>query len=64
MQERLLTAAILLMLSMLFGCFGVDALSRAFIAPSKSAWIEEALQGGLGIVGGGFFVEVALRLVT
>ena len=64
MQERLLTGVMLLTLSGVFGCSGIGALSRAFHAKNTSVWVEEAIQGGLGIVGGGFFVEVVLRLVA
>ena len=62
MEDRILSGAVFVVLSAIFGGHGIAALLAAYRTDNQSVWTEKALQGGLGVTAGALFADVVARL--
>jgi hypothetical protein len=62
MEDRILSGALFLILSIAFGGYGMRALLAAYRTGETAAWTAKAVQGGFGVIAGGLFAEVAANL--
>ena len=49
MDDRILSGALFVVLSAVFGRHGIGALPTAYSTGDRTAWTEQAIQGGLGV---------------
>ena len=49
MDDRILSGALFVVLSAVFGRHGIGALLTAYHTGDRTAWTEQAIQGGLGV---------------
>lgn len=64
MEDRLLSSAVLACLVAVFGWYGISALLKAYRATDSATWTEQAIQGGLGVIGSAVFVDVVMHLLA
>ena len=64
MEDRLLSGAVFVVLSMIFGGYGIGALLAAYRTGNRTAWTEKAVQGGLGVIASVLFADVVARLFS
>ncbi len=64
MEDRVLSGAVLVVLSVLFGMYGLWELFAAYRTGGLAAWFERAIQGGTGVVVSGFFAALVVRLFS
>jgi hypothetical protein len=64
MEDRVLSGAVLIVLTVVFGWYGVAALFRAFRATNLAMWTEQAVLGSLGTIASGVVADVLLRLLA
>lgn len=64
MESRLLSSAVLIVLTAIFGWYGVAEFYRAFRTTDFATWTEQAVQGGLGIIASSLIADIALRLLV
>jgi hypothetical protein len=64
MEDRVLSGAVLAVLSTMFGIYGLWQLFAAYRTGSLNAWVERAIQGGTGVVVSGFFAVLVVRLFS
>ena len=64
MDERILTGAMCVLLSAIFGGHGLWSLVIAYRTGDHAAWTERALQGVLGAMASGIFADLSAHLIT
>ncbi len=64
MEDRLMSGGVSMVLTVVFGSYGIVALLRAFRAADFTTWTGQAVQGGLGMIASGVVADVALRLLV
>ncbi len=62
MEDRVLSAGVLIVLVTVAGGHGLTTLFRAFRAPNTAIWTEQAVQGGLGIIASAIIADAVVRL--
>ena len=64
MDERILSGLVFIVLSAIFGTYGMWSLLVAYRTGDRTAWTDMASQGGLGTIASGIFADLATRLVS
>ena len=64
MDERILTGFMLIVLSAIFGSYGMWSLLVAYRTGDRAAWTDMALQGGLGAIASGITADLATWLMS
>jgi hypothetical protein len=64
MEDRILSGTIFVILSVAFGSFGTWALLAAYRTDDRTAWTEQAVQAGLGVIASFIFASLATRLIS
>ena len=64
LSDRILSAAGLSVLSVLFGVYGIGMLVAAYRTANQTAWTEKAVQGGLGMIASTLFANVVVSLFS
>jgi hypothetical protein len=62
MEHHLLTCVVMILLSSTFGCYGALSLFKAYRTTDSGVWIEQAVQGAVGMIASGFLADIALRV--
>jgi hypothetical protein len=62
LSDRILSAAGLSVLTVLFGVYGIGMLVAAYRTADPTAWTERAVQGGLGMIASTLFTNVVASL--
>jgi hypothetical protein len=64
MDDRVLSGVTFVVLSAIFGGYALAALLAAYRAGNHRVWIEQAIQGGCGVVVSAFFADLVMRLFS
>ena len=64
MEDRILSGASLVVLSVLFGGYGIGMLIAAYRTVNNSAWAEKAALGALGVIASVLLGHVLAVLLT
>ena len=64
MDERILSGFMFIVLSAIFGTYGMWSLLVAYRTGDRTAWTDMALQGGLGAIAIGIFADLATQLMS
>jgi hypothetical protein len=62
MDDRILSGALFVVLSAVFGSHGIGALLTAYHTGDRTAWTEQAIQGGLGVTASVLIADIATSL--
>jgi hypothetical protein len=63
MDERILSGCMFIALSAIFAGHGVWSLLVAYRTSDRRAWTDRAIQGGIGMIAGGFFADLSARIM-
>jgi hypothetical protein len=64
MDDRILSGALFVVLSVVFGSHGIGALLTAYCTSDRTAWTEQAIQGGLGVTASVLLADIATSLFS
>ena len=64
MEDRIASGAVFVVLSSVFGGYGMGALLAAYRAGDQTAWIEKAVQGGFGVIVSLLFADLVVHLFS
>ena len=64
MSDRTLSSAGLIVLTVIFGVYGIGMLVGAYRTADQTAWMEKAVQGGLGVMASALFANVVAGLFS
>ena len=64
MDDRILSGALFVVLSAAFGSHGIGALLTANRTGDRTAWTEQAIQGGLGVTASVLLADIATTLFS
>jgi hypothetical protein len=62
LSDRILSAAGLSVLTVIFGVYGIGMLVAAYRTANLTGWTEKAVQGGLGMIASALFANVVASL--
>ena len=64
MDDRILSGALFVLLSAVFGSHGLGALLTAYRTVDRTAWTEQAVQGCLGVTASVLLADIATSLFS
>jgi len=64
MDDRILSGALFVVLSAVFGSHGMGALLTGYRTGDRTAWTEQAVRGGLGVTASVLFADIATSLFS
>jgi uncharacterized membrane protein HdeD (DUF308 family) len=64
MDERILSGFMLIVLSVVFGAYGIWSLRVAYRTGDRKAWADMAIQGALGVLASGIFADLSARFMS
>jgi hypothetical protein len=64
MDDRILSGALFVVLSAVFGSHGIEALLTAYRTDDRTAWTEQAMQGGLGVTASVLLADIAASMFS
>ena len=64
MDARILSGSMFVMLSAIFGGYGIVSLIGAYRTGDRTAWADKAVQGCLGVIAGGLFADLSTRFMS
>jgi hypothetical protein len=64
MDARILSGSMFVMLSAIFGGYGIVSLIGAYRTGDRTAWADKAVQGCLGVIAGGLFADLSTRFIS
>jgi hypothetical protein len=62
MDERIFSGFMFIVLSAIFGGYGMWSLLVAYRTGDRTAWTDMAIQGGLGVIASGIFAGISTRM--
>jgi hypothetical protein len=64
MDGRIVRGALFVVVSAVFGSYGIGTLLTAYRTGDRTVWTEQAIQGGLGVTASVLLVDLATNLFS